>query len=175
MQIIDNFLQKNTHNRIKEIVLDNALYFPYYFHTYVAYNSPVESFDVKQLMFAHGLKNDEGVVSNHYDRLVLPILDELNVKEKNLIRAKVNLNVNQNEQIKSHWHTDVDDVEKYTTAIYYINTNNGYTELDNGQKIESIENRILIFDGNIKHRGVTQTNSKGRVTINLNYKNNETN
>ena len=56
-----------------------------------------------------------------------------------------------------------------TTATYYLNTNNGYTELKTGEKVESVENRMLVFDSNIEHQGVTCTDEKRRVLINFNY------
>ena len=55
------------------------------------------------------------------------------------------------------------------TIVYYINTNNGYTEFENGVRVESVSNRACIFDSNLKHTGVTCTNEKRRVMINFNY------
>ena len=63
------------------------------------------------------------------------------------------------EEVASHW----------TTAIFYINTNNGYTEFENGEKIESVANRLIMFPSNIKHRGVTQTDEQTRIMINFNF------
>ena len=55
------------------------------------------------------------------------------------------------------------------TAIFYINTNNGYTYFEDGQKIESIENRMVMFPSNIPHAGATCTDEDRRVVLNLNY------
>jgi hypothetical protein len=55
------------------------------------------------------------------------------------------------------------------TAIYYLNGNNGYTEFEDGTKIETVSNRIVIFDGLKKHRGVSQTDTTFRYVINLNF------
>jgi hypothetical protein len=57
----------------------------------------------------------------------------------------------------------------FTTSILYINTNNGYTELESGEKIESVANRLVSFPTNIKHRGVSQTDEQTRVLLNFNY------
>ena len=62
-----------------------------------------------------------------------------------------------------------DITSKLTTSIYYIGTNNGYTELENGQKIESVANRLVSFPANTSHRGVTQTDEQRRIVINFNY------
>ena len=50
-----------------------------------------------------------------------------------------------------------------------MNTCNGWTEFEKGGKVKSVENRIVIFDSNLKHQGVTCTNEQRRVLINFNY------
>ena len=55
------------------------------------------------------------------------------------------------------------------TAIFYVNTNDGYTEFEDSTRVESVANKIVIFDSKLKHRGTTCTNQKTRVVINLNY------
>jgi len=39
----------------------------------------------------------------------------------------------------------------------------------NGMKVNSVENRLIIFDSNEKHRAVTTTDTSRRVVINFNY------
>ena len=56
-----------------------------------------------------------------------------------------------------------------TTAIYYVNTNNGYTEFEDGSRVESIENRLVTFPSYMKHTGTTCTDQKRRIVINFNY------
>jgi hypothetical protein len=50
-----------------------------------------------------------------------------------------------------------------------MNTNNGKTIFKNGKQINSIENRIVIFDSNLQHTGTSHTDTKRRVLINFNY------
>ena len=50
-----------------------------------------------------------------------------------------------------------------------MNTNNGYTEFENGVKIESVANRLITFPAGMKHRGTSCTDKKIRVVINFNY------
>ena len=57
----------------------------------------------------------------------------------------------------------------YTTAIFYVNSNNGYTEFENGAIVESEENRMVVFPAEMKHRGTSCTDKKIRVVINFNY------
>ena len=85
-----------------------------------------------------------------------------------LVRIKANLNpVTETLQIHDDaWHNDFDNM---TTAIYYLNTNNGFTKFENGDKVNSVANRIVIFDSNLKHTGTSCTDSYARLLINLNY------
>jgi hypothetical protein len=50
-----------------------------------------------------------------------------------------------------------------------IFTCDGFTSLDDGTKIESIENRLLLFDSNKPHASSTCTNAKARFNMNFNY------
>ena len=60
-------------------------------------------------------------------------------------------------------------LKQWTTAIFYINTNNGYTEFEDGTRVESVANRIVNFPANLKHRGTRCTDQKIRIVINFNY------
>ena len=51
-----------------------------------------------------------------------------------------------------------------------MNTNNGWTEFKSGIKVNSIANRMLIFDSKYEHVGVTSTDSNRRVVLNFNFK-----
>ena len=55
------------------------------------------------------------------------------------------------------------------TASFYLNTCDGYTAFEDNQKVESKENRIVIFNSSKKHTGTSVTNSNRRVVLNLNY------
>ena len=56
------------------------------------------------------------------------------------------------------------------TAIFYINSNNGYTEFEEtGEKVLSVANRVCIFDNGLQHAGVTTTDTINRVVVNVNY------
>jgi len=69
------------------------------------------------------------------------------------------LNHDFEEDVASHW----------TTAILYMNTNNGYTKFEDGTKVESVANRMITFPANMKHSGTSCTDEKTRVVINFNY------
>ena len=86
---------------------------------------------------------------------------------KSIMRAKANLYPNCGELVEHDMHTDYNF--EHQAAIFYVNTNNGYTKLKDGTKIESIANRVLIFKGNDLHCSTTCTDQQARININFNY------
>jgi hypothetical protein len=83
------------------------------------------------------------------------------------------LSIGKKDIYESSWHTDLDDGNS-KTAIMYMTTCNAKTLLDVEKEIinvDSVENRILIFDTDIRHKMISATDTKRRIIINLNYKN----
>jgi hypothetical protein len=87
---------------------------------------------------------------------------------KSLVRIKANINPHTEKLIEHNdaWHIDFPNM---TTSILYLNTNDGYTMFETGKKVNSLENRLVIFDSNIKHTGTTCTNQPGRIVLNVNF------
>ena len=54
-------------------------------------------------------------------------------------------------------------------GLYSLNTCNGFTEFEDGDNADSIANSMIIFDGTLKHRSVSQTDENARINININY------
>ena len=77
------------------------------------------------------------------------------------------LNPRTSEVITRKFHVDTN--EKCKTAILYLNTSDGYTEFEDGSRVDSRANRMVIFDSKLEHQGVTSTDQKARVVINFNY------
>ena len=71
---------------------------------------------------------------------------------------------------KRYHHPDhIDYSYSHKGAIFYVNTNDGITVLEDGTEIKSIENRVLLFDPSTKHHSTTCTDQKVRININFNY------
>ena len=101
-------------------------------------------------------------------QIVEPIVKYLN--PESLIRIKANLIPKTEFRHVFEYHTDtLSKSNGRKTAIYYVNSNNGVTILEDGTEIESIGNRLVIFDQKISHTGTTCTNEKVRCLINFNY------
>lgn len=154
MKVIDNFLSKNDFLEIKNTLESNN--FPWFFQNTVSGKDD-------DYYFIHHLYNQDTISSNFFN-IVKPVLNKINIKS--LIRIKCNMYTNTKKQQKHPKHKDYPF--EHLGAIYYVNSNNGYTVIENN-KIESIENRILFFNPFIKHNSVTCTDKKVRLNINFNY------
>ena len=96
-----------------------------------------------------------------------------------LYRIKVNCEKRHSKRYYSNFHYDYNSFkgthenpighDHMKTGILYLNTNDGYTEFETGEIVESVANRVVIFEGNQNHRGTTCTNQKTRIVLNINY------
>ena len=98
----------------------------------------------------------------HYVNRILKIL---NVKA--LIRAKANAYPKTPTIVHHQDHMDQDYDHK--GAIFYLNKNNGVTVLNGETIIESVPNRLLLFNSKIPHHSTTCTDVDRRVNLNFNY------
>lgn len=78
------------------------------------------------------------------------------------------------EQIEQGFHTDYQlrdpELSKcLKNAVFYLDTNNGGTKFEEGGFVESVENRVVIFNGDVRHAGVSSTNSSVRRVISISY------
>lgn len=147
---------------------------PWYHFNFIVSNKDKEAeFDsgedasVYDAQFVHMFYAEHEPKSNFY-KDILPLLNK--IKPKALVRIKANLGPATPERIKSGFHIDFDDTpDNLKTAVFYLNNNNGSTLFEDGTEIESVENRIVVFDSKLHHTGVSCTDQKARYLINLNY------
>jgi|TARA_B110000977_G_scaffold121000_1_gene155669 hypothetical protein len=168
IRIIDNFLDLQTFENIQSLL--TGAWFPWFFNDKIVGenetpNPIVNDIDIFDFQFTHTFfqENDESVSFKH----IKPLFDKIDPKK--LLRVKANLLTPALEQIQTPFHTDLEDTTGVKTAIFYVNTNNGFTVFEDGTRISSIENRLIIFDGNILHAGTNCTNQKNRCVININF------
>ena len=158
MEIKDNFLEKNYFKTLHKNLLSND--FPWLYQDSVA--KPAEN-NYNHFYFTHTLYEDLAPKTNYYQHII-PILQKLKVKS--LIRVRAIMYVNQGDLIIHDKHIDYPFT--HNAAVLYVNDNDGYTEIGN-KKIESVANRVSIFDGSIEHNSTTCTDQKVRVVISFNY------
>ena len=168
MKIIDNVLNDEDFKNIKNIMMGAELQW-YYNHTiefdsrdYGEYDSSY--YFTHLFMFNEG--QDRGYVhtKSEWFGMLAPIVSV--IKPMILIRCKGNMYPSTPEILHHKPHTDYHF--KHKGAIFYVNTNNGYTVIGN-DKVESVENRLLLFDPSETHNSTSCTDAKVRVNINFNY------
>jgi uncharacterized protein (DUF1786 family) len=64
-------------------------------------------------------------------------------------------------------HTDKNF--SHTAALLSLNTCDGYTKFADGTKVDSIANRVVLFDAGENHCSTTTTNEKARINLIVNY------
>jgi len=174
MRIIDDFLDHDDFKNIQKLLLGAE--FPWFYNSGINYLEDTPQtpnpYSLMDFQFVHTFYVSKGgyetVHSGFFDSL-LPILNKLPIKV--LYRIKANLLTPTDETRVSGFHIDPPDATyKLTTAIFYLNTNNGYTQFkDREKKVESIANRMVTFPSQLLHSGTSCTDQKTRVVINLNY------
>ena len=163
--VLDNFLSTEEFNILKDVMTSD--WFPWYKinfknNPYTVMDPEIEKFNVQ---FIHTFYKESRSWSEFFQYLD-PIIKK--ISPLSIIRIKANMNLATNNIVKYDLHQDFSD-ERITTAIYYLNTNNGYTYFSDGSKIESKENRLVYFNSKVLHSGTTCTDEKFRCVLNLNF------
>ena len=161
-KIIDNFLSKEEFNCIKNHILNPGF----------SWNlSPSVTEEKEHLpitssyYFTHLFWSQFSYNIDPNVKIFAPILDKVSCKA--IMRIKANL-YPSTEKIMHHIeHSDED--YPHRGAIFYLNTNDGFTILEDEIEVESVENRILLFDPSKSHRSTTCTNDKCRINVNFNF------
>jgi hypothetical protein len=169
-EIFDNFLPEHEFKQIQYLMTSHL--FPWYPFDFIVSDKDAVFEDgsdasIYDSQMVHIFYANHTPQSNYYNDLV-PLISKIN--PSSLVRIKANLGFATPERVKSGFHIDFDETpENFKTAVYYLNTNNGSTLFEDGTEIESVENRLVVFDTNLQHTGVSSTDSKFRYLINLNY------
>ena len=168
VEIIDDLLPRPRFEELKNTFLGGN--FPWFLHKVVPPNSPEyfipENSEKYNFQFSHGLYANQRPHSDHFP-LVQPILSNLNPLA--ILRIKANLTVRTPEIIEQGYHTDYETDIKCITGVFYVNTTDGYTKFKTGEVVNSVENRLVLFDSRIEHTGTTCTDSDVRCVINFNF------
>ena len=162
MIVIDEFIRKESFPQVQDIFLNDKNF--YWSWSNVVDDNTCDEIDNHH--FFHMFYYEHSPVSKYWS-YILPILRKLDAKA--IYSVKANCNVRTQNIVRHGFHVDVPTNYDSKTAILYINTNNGYTEFENGERVESVANRLVLFDSELKHTGTTCTDQQRRVVLNLNY------
>ena len=134
------------------------------FNWYIQPNVSIGTDELYNFYLAHTFFGDDKINSDQFVNM-MPLIGK--IKMSKLFRLKANLYAKTDKIIEHAKHIDYDTPGK--TAVFYVNDNNGFTNLNDETKIESKKNRLLTFDNEILHNSSTCTNCKYRLTVVINY------
>lgn len=152
-KIIDNFLEEEDFKILKDTILDHEFLWS------------VKKNENETTLFLELTHYENNKPLSEFYNLVVPIMKKIEVL--GLVEVKSNMYFG-NSYIQSFKKEKKYDFS-VGTAIYYINTNDGYTLLEDGSKIESRENRILLFEESSFYYETNCTDNSCRTNITFNY------
>lgn len=163
-KIIDDYLSKEDLKFLQNQFFSNE--FPYFFC------NEINDRDSKNFYFDHHLFNGE--LYSPFFQHIWPVFEKnrhkfLNEdKDLKLIRAKVNCYPRTNKVEMHGPHKDY-PLKDNLVALFFVNTTDAPTHIMPDTQIDNIENRLVLFNGHTDHSSSSPTDSKVRVTININY------
>tara|TARA_Y100001970_G_scaffold34404_1_gene42650 strand:- start:828 stop:1316 length:489 start_codon:yes stop_codon:yes gene_type:complete len=158
-KIKKNIIKKEKVKEINNMVLND--YFPWY-----AQNKINDLDKTGYGYFTHSLYLNKKINSEFFKIIMPEILD--NLKIKSLLRARLNLYPKTTKNIRHAFH--IDYKFKHMSAVYFLNTNNGFLFFKNpSKKIKPEANKCVIFNGEHSHSSSSCTDKTNRITLNINY------
>ena len=160
--VIDNFIDKQSFQNLQNVMFGGEFCW--------VYNGAIDyEDDEDKFQFTHIFYNPSNGVNSQYYGILSDILNK--IKPKEIFRIKANLLTKTSEIEVNSFHNDIDDlgILPWTTSIFYMNTNNGYTRFKKGGKIKCVENRMVIFPADLEHSGFSCTDEQRKVVVNFNY------
>ena len=169
IKIIDDFMPAKVFEEFQSIIREIP------WQTSIVLDDELQCDPIYNFMLTHKFYDKYKPQSELFFKYIEPLLTH--IKVRSLIRVRANLTMRTEKIIKHGFHIDyqaiVDGEFQETnncfSSILYLNTNDGYTEFENGTRVESIENRLVTFPISYKHTGTTCTDKPFRSVINFNY------
>ena len=158
--IQDDFLDKEYFKKLQDHVF--GLSFPWYVST--AVRGDIDS----NYQMCHVVYGNHAIYSEFYNELG-PLFTDLDIFVA--LRIKLNLLKREEKIIEHGMHIDVPNApDNALTSILYMNTNNGYTKFETGEKVKSVENRLVTFNNNLIHTGSTNNcDAINRCVMNIDW------
>ena len=158
IKILDNFLEEDTFTGIQKILMGDK--FPWFFNDFKS-----DGKDINNYQFTHTVIRGNGEIESKFIEYMKPFFDGLGIKK--IFRIKINLTTRTEKLFNHVYHIDLPN--KCTTAIFYVNSNNGKTIFKQGDEVDSVANRMVVFNSDLEHAATRHTDEKTRVVINFNY------
>jgi len=163
--ITDTFIHPDDFQKLQMIMLGDEI--PWYYMDNIDYFDDENKFQFTHLFYDIAKDKELPEICS---RVFSFISTELKVKS--IYRIKANLVPRTSEIEVGRFHTDIPHKNlegEWTTGILYMNTNNGYTEFEDGTIVKTEANRFVYFPVGMEHRGTSCTDKKTRIVINFNF------
>jgi len=161
--VVDDFLSEEDYKSIRDVMSGNE--FSWFLQDVVTgdgEDDPLESFFTHYIYSAIG--TPIGVRSNFYDAC-LPMIRKIG--NAIVIRIKANC-YPRTESLRTHkFH--VDHTFPHETCLLSLSSNDGYTLLETGEKIKSVENRALFTKDLLPHASTNCTDLNCRINLNITF------
>ena len=179
-KIIDNFLPEDVFHTFMNPLLDGEMPLHYV---------PTNPEQSQWLQFEHNFYVRRGIFG-----MTMPAFDNVSPitwligeamtehiypSTASLVRAKLNVIPQTDTKMHEGFHVDFEypDVRDpsikrhppHAVGLLYMNTTNGPTVFEDGEEIDCVENRLVIFDGLRPHTSSSCTDQKMRIALNTNY------
>ena len=167
MKIEDDLLDQKEFEYLQDLIMGRDI--AWYYQDGIDFEN-VET--ENEFMLTHIFYFRSVPCSSHFNDIETIFLEKID--PISLWRIKANLLTKTSNIVENSFHTDLmaiseEKLKQWTTSIFYVNTNNGYSKFEDGTKVESVANRMVTFPANIKHHGTSCTDEKRRIVINFNY------
>lgn len=187
IQVKDNFLPDNVFHPFAMALMSNGLYTPADCASYIEESdNSVSSFGenlrtntslAETLFSANIFYRDMNVIHTSEFWLYNPEWFDILKKQLNVKRwmdLRVNCTTGQHKTHTGSYHVDFTfHSGNYKTAILYLNSNNGGTQIRREKEstlfVKSQKNRLVKFPTSTKHAAVWATNAKLRFVLNMTY------
>ncbi len=164
MKVIDNFLTDDEFRMLELTVMNlHDCDFPFYIQKSVAHRG--EKTEPWSWMGTHILYHQREPKSPFFSMIDHMFLDRIEMRS--LLRIKANF-FPWTPEVRTH-PLHVDYSFENMGALFSINTCDGYTLFEDGTKVNSVANRMMFFDPQVKHSSSTTSNAHGRYNINFNF------
>ena len=174
IKVEDNILPSSELKKLQDLMSSGLPWFPsrilttkkHSMHDHIPKMlcSDIENWQLAHNFHTHGFGSPDN--QSPFTESLAGIINHIDIDA--LIRIKANLNPRTESIVKHGFHKDhyKDNVKG---SIFYVNTCDGYTEFEDGTRIDSVENRLVTFPSTIPHTGTTCTDSPWRIVVNFNY------
>ena len=172
LAVVDNFLEEDLFKEVKEAFFHSDTH--WHFTPNISDNDSTNALKnpLNNYYFTHLLYKEYESFSSFTRRfmeiMIPPLSQKLGFKFNAITRIKANM-YPRTETLQVHpWHVDSNE-KTQMGALLMMNTCDGFTGFSDGTQVDTIENRMVLFDATERHHSTNCTNDQFRMTININY------